>query len=169
MNAFFKLKTSTLSQIRADMELPHAYAFERVGCVFTRLATCDTDRPIILATRYRPLADDHYVRDESVGARIGSAAIQALMQEILDTRQGAFLVHLHGHRGMPSLSGTDRQAMLPLVPSLRNAEPEVAHGVLLLSEDHIAGWAVLPGQARLSKIAKIAVVGFPPSLFFNVT
>jgi hypothetical protein len=91
------------------------------------------------------------------------------MQEILDTRQGAFLVHLHDHRGMPSLSAIDRQAMLPLVPSLRNAEPEVAHGVLLLSEDCIAGWVLLPDQVHLAKIAKISVVGFPMCLFLNVT
>lgn len=158
-----------MSEIRADMERPHAFAFERVGCVFTRLAIHDTDRPIILATRYKSLADDHYVRDDSVGARIGSAAIQGLMQEILDTRQGAFLVHLHGHRGMPLLSAVDRQAMLPLVPSLRNAEPKVAHGVLLLSEDCVAGWALLPDQNHFAKIEKITVVGFPMSLFLNVT
>lgn len=169
MKPVFKLKTSTLSEIRADMERPHAFAFERVGCVFTRLATGDTDRPIILATRYRSLADDHYVQDGSVGARVGSAAIQALMQEILDTKQGAFLVHSHGHRGMPSLSATDRQALLPLVPSLRNVEPKAAHGALVLSDDCIAGWVLLPDHGHFAEIAKIAVVGFPMSLFFNIT
>lgn len=169
MKPIFRIKASTLAEIKVDMERPHTFAFERIGCVFTRLATRATDRPIILATHYKPLADGHYIRDESVGARIGSAAIQSLMQEILDTKQGAFLVHLHGHRGMPSLSATDRQAMLPLVPSLRNAEPRVAHGVLLLSEDCIAGWALLPDERQLAKISKITVVGFPMSLFFSIS
>ena len=167
MKPIFKLRKDTLSEIRADMARPHAYAFERIGCLFTVIVNERSDQPVILATRYAPVAEDAYVRDKSIGARISSAAIRGMMQQVLDSRHGAFLVHLHDHSGYPSLSGTDQKELLPLVPSLRNAEPNAAHGALLLSRDRIAGWALLPGRNRLTSIARIAVVGFPMSIFLR--
>jgi hypothetical protein len=167
MNSIFKLKESTLSEIAADMTQPHPFAWERVGCLFTRCASADKSPPIIIATRYWPLADYHYLRDDSVGARISSGGIQAMMQEILDTKEGAFLVHKHPHRGIPSLSATDRQQLLPLVGSFRNVEPRAVHGAFLLSENCIAGWVLLPNQDHFTTIRKITVVGFPVS-FFNL-
>src|SRR5206468_1036634 len=120
------------------------FAAERVGFLYGRLGNADADAPLVLVTRYEPLADERYVRDPRSGARIDSQAIRCAMQEVLTRRECAFHVHAHEWPGKPWLSRMDTEEIPRVVEGLRNAGPTFAHGMILLHSEEWAAWVWLP-------------------------
>src|ERR1700729_2806808 len=94
--------------MRRDLVRPHVFAAERIGFAAVRIGNAGNDPTLILVEGYSPVADENYIDDPKVGARINSAAIRTAMQMAIDQRCGAFHVHLHINRGKPRLSRTDR-------------------------------------------------------------
>src|SRR5262249_6328674 len=92
---------------REDLRRPHPFAAERVGFLFGRLDT-SAEGPMVLLTAYAPLADERYIPDPNVGARIDSQAIRDAMQRVIRGRECAFHTHWHGWPGPPSFSPADR-------------------------------------------------------------
>src|SRR5690242_17613730 len=101
----------------SDLLTPHAFAAERIGFILTRKGTLAGQDIVLAVTCYIRIADDDYLDDPTVGARIGSAAIRDVMQQAMDSQEGALHIHLHEHRGTPAFSGTDLRELRKLIPS----------------------------------------------------
>lgn len=161
MTIRFRIPKQIEREMRHSLAQSHPFAFERVGFVFTRLSRAHDGEILVLATAYDPVHDDDYIEDPRVGARINSAAIRKAMQRALSTGEGAFHVHIHDHYGITGPSHTDQQELRPMMRSIRNAAPQNAHGLLILSRD--AAWAetLLPGFSEFQIVEKISTIGFP--------
>jgi hypothetical protein len=164
MNVQIRLTKALYEQVRRDLERPHAFAAERVGFLHAKLGNRDGQPLLALFTDYWAVPDDQYVNDPHAGARIGSAAIRRAMQSVLDTGQGVFHVHMHPHRGRPTLSRMDRQELPKLIASVRAVGPQVAHGIFPLSYDQCVGFVWPPGSSQPVESSKVNVVGFPMEL-----
>lgn len=153
-----RIPETLLSAIRADLERPHEFAGERIGFVIGRSSVAMADQ-IVLLSRYQTILDGDYLRDKTVGARIGGEAIRKAMQLALSERACCFHVHMHPHAGAPGWSLTDLKEIPPIARSLACTVPAAVHGALLLSQDRAIGFTF---DARLGTpvpIAKIASVG----------
>jgi hypothetical protein len=152
-------------RVIADLSRPHPIGFERVGFVSCATTSAEDGTELVLACDYHAVDDAHYLDDPGAGARISSDAIRAAMQRVMDTRQGAFHVHAHGGRGLPSLSQMDRDELPRLVRSLGVVGPRMLHGILLLSGDSCAAWVWVPRSAT-PVVAQVAIVGHPIHLVY---
>jgi hypothetical protein len=153
--------------IRQDLLRPHPFAYERVGFVSGALGYGESDSLILLPRDYRAVADEHYIKDEYVGARINSEAIRAELQHILHTGLGSLHVHMHGLKGRPRLSPTDLAELPLLVKSMRSLKSDVPHGLLILSEDDCWVWIWLPGEANFVEPESVSIVGSPLTFSFK--
>ena len=116
---------------------------------------------MMIAADYATVSDNHYVEDETVGARINGAAIRAALQSALTKNVGLFHVHVHGHSGVPKPSRTDLIESRKFVPDFFNAAPLMPHGTLILSNDSAFGNCWLSKDADPQTIDRIEFVGSP--------
>ena len=79
MNARLKLTGRLHDIIVKDLMRPHPFALERVGFVFGRIGSGLDGTSVVLLTHYHAVADDQYIDDPKVGARIGPEAKPALL------------------------------------------------------------------------------------------
>jgi hypothetical protein len=166
--AELRLTRRLYDEIRTDLARPHPFAYERMGFVFAKLGNRSAPEPLVLLTRYRPVADEEYLDDDAPGAHIRGEAIRSVMQEVLDGRarsEGAFHVHLHKHRGETGLSPIDREGLPPIVRSFLSVGKEAPHGLLVFSKDHGSAWIWLPGQKEPVHAPRVVVVGAPLEVF----
>jgi hypothetical protein len=161
MKIELRIPASIRAEAMKDLARPHPFASERVGFLAATTAQLGPDHHLVLIAGYQPLPDDHYIDDASVGACIGSAAIRAAMQRVIDENKGQLHVHLHDHAGRTGPSFTDRNGLPPVVRSLATVGPNQASGYLIFSSD--SAWAELrvPGVAAPVLATKITCVGFP--------
>jgi hypothetical protein len=162
-----KLTGALHGEILRDLGRRHPFAAERVGFVTARIGTL-IDAQLILLTSYHSIPDHEYVKDLSVGARIGSDAITWAMQAAYHgrpRREGVFHVHLHGHRGRTDMSSTDSREIPQLIPGFQSVGREAAHGMIILSLNHGSTWVWLPGERESIQAASIAVIGCPIGVF----
>jgi hypothetical protein len=145
-------------EMLVDLRRPHAFAFERVGFMYCKQSSLRNGR-LLLAYKYRPIEDEQYIQDDTVGARFDSSSVRSAMQTALSDGVSAFHIHLHSHAGAPRFSRVDTQEMQALIPCFVNLCPEGCHGALVLSLDGIIGriWSV---DSPLGEpLSKISVVG----------
>jgi hypothetical protein len=153
------------SGIRIALAEPHRFASERIGFIFTRASAVTDESPtVVVATAFEAVPDEDYIPDPAVGARIGARAIRSAMQRTLDTGEGVFLVHCHAHCGIPRMSAVDRAELRPLISSIRNARPETAHGLVILSDDSAWAEVLSPAHGKPQRVDKLGFVGFPTQL-----
>lgn len=155
-----RLPRTIYTTMRSDLSRSHEFAWERVGFAYGRLSQ-SPEGELVLLHEYLPVPDEFYVRDESVGARIGSEAIRACMQKALSDGVSTFHVHEHAWSGIPRFSGTDLKGLSSLVPSLSRVAGGQAHGGLLLSSDRALARIWLPGEESPIESTRVVVVGFP--------
>lgn len=148
-------------RINEDLARSHEVAFERVGFVSAKLGNRHSGEPVVLFANHYPVADQNYIDDPSAGARINSDAIREAMQVVLDTGMGLFHVHCHAHRGRPGFSSMDLDETPDVVSSLRVANPNEAHGMLLLSNDECIAHVWMPGSNEPVFDNRITIVGYP--------
>lgn len=163
MNPQLRLTRSLFRDMQDDLRRPHPFAGERAGFVYARLANGGSDWPLVLITGYMPLADERYVPDASVGARIDSESIRTAMQGVLNRDEGCFHVHIHEWPGRPSFGRTDQLELPRVAQSFRNVGPKHAHGLLLLSPDSASAEVWMPGRAKALP-GRVNIVGFPMSI-----
>jgi len=159
MSALVKITRALLHVALNDLERPHPFAAERLG-FFSFRQSGHPKNPQILCYDYHPIPDDHYVRDRTVGGRIGGAAIQAAMLRGYREKAGQLWVHMHGRVGNPGASGTDRREGPRVVQSCANLYPDSMHGWAVISEDGITGEAK-DRDGILVSLDRLAVVGWP--------
>lgn len=165
MNIHIKLPRQLFGQMQHDLSRSHPIAAERVGFLYVRPGTGEANSLLVLGTDYAPVADEHYLEDTGVGARISGDAIRVAMQRSLDTGEGVFHVHRHDHRGRPWFSRVDQVELRRLVPSFQNVGPKSVHGALLLSLTEAAALAWLPGHREPIGGMRISLIGQPMGLF----
>lgn len=161
MKVTIRLTRHLYQEVIADLRRPHPFATERVGFLFGRIGNANTESPIVLLTRYKPLADDRYINDPTTGARIDSQAIRSVMQDVLDHGEGAFHTHMHEWPGKPAFSWLDRDELPRLIPSFQVVGPKAIHGLFLLSEDECISDVWLPGSKKGVQAARVSIVGYP--------
>ena len=160
MNIRFKITSALLTTIRIDLHRPHPFAAERVGFIAAGLAAAH-DQLLILAREYRPVRDDEYLPDPSVGAMMGPDAIRRARQWAMDERAAIFHVHTHGGRGIPGFSGIDMRENAKFVPNFVSVVPHAVHGAIVLSDTAAFGQVWLDRKSPQPFIAAFSEVGIP--------
>jgi hypothetical protein len=160
MKVRFKITRELLASIRADLARQHVFAFERVGFISAGVAT-SASGIVILAREYRPVADDDYLPDPSVGAMMGPEAIRKAMEWALIRKVSIFHVHTHGSIGVPRFSPVDLRESAKFVPDFLKVAPEMIHGAIVLSNDAAAGRFWIYGNAGPAALTEVVEVGPP--------
>ena len=155
-----KIPSGILQQVMEDLERPHPFAHERVGFLFSKQVEFEKCI-VVLITEYRPVADENYIKDDSVGAMINSTAIREAMQMVLDNDFGCFHVHSHGHTGVPGPSGVDQRSLPNVVQSFANVKRALAHGILILSRDSAYASVKINGENRFVTPELMSILGYP--------
>lgn len=163
-----RIPQSLHQQMLEDLRRKHPYAEERVGFLHTTSKRLADNTVLVIATEYVPVADENYIEDDRVGAKINSAAIRAAMQRSLEKKGGCFHVHLHDHRGQPGPSRTDKNGLPGVAESLANVAPAQANGFLILSQDSFYASVKIPGQKAFLQPDAVSVVGKPMLFSFTV-
>jgi hypothetical protein len=160
MTMLFKMNWSLRRAAMEDLRRPHSFAYERVGFIGCRAATINNGI-MIIAESYDRVADENYIRDRRVGARINGDAIRMALQLSLTQGVGLFHVHVHEHKGTPRPSSTDLHESKKFVPDFFNVTPTMPHGTLILSEDSAFGLCWVGKRLEPKIIDRIEFVGSP--------
>jgi len=157
----FKIQSSLLDNVHADLSRPHPFAFERVGFLSCGVGASDPNNVVILAMDYHEVADLDYVASKNVGALMGSGAIRKALQFAFNNKVCMFHVHRHEHNGTPSFSKVDLSESAKFVPDFWKVRPEMPHGVIVLSHNKASGLCWYPGSSRVIPIREFSSVGIP--------
>jgi hypothetical protein len=160
MQIVVKIPREIFEEAIRDLRRPHPFAFERVGFFSTR---CSRTHSTILVhcVAYQTVADDHYIKDDGVGARIGSEAITGAMGRSFVDSVGQIHVHSHGSVSLPTPSSEDFRELPQVARSLRNVNPREAHGWMVLGTEDAWTSLLLPGRIVEANETRVSVVGFP--------
>jgi hypothetical protein len=159
MKALLKIPRQLMMTAMEDLERPHPFAGERLG-FFSFRQSVHPERPLLLCYDYHPIADDHYIPDETCGGRIGGDAIRVAMGRSFREMSGQLWVHTHGRRGQPRASATDLAEGPKVTQSLANAQPGAIQGWAVISEEGTAG-QIRALEGHLHRLTNLAVVGWP--------
>jgi hypothetical protein len=147
-----------------DVRRPHAFALERVGFFFGRVAPSKSNT-LVLLNDYTPVQDAEYIPDDRVGARINSTAIRTALQRALTTSEAVFHFHVHSGHGLPGLSRTDASELGRLMPSFGNVAPAAVHGAIIANVDCAGAWLWPERGLQPERATSVSVVGFPTSVW----
>jgi hypothetical protein len=160
MKVNFRITSALLATVRIDLSRPHAFAHERVGFISAGLAATHDDL-IAIAREYRPVADEDYLRDNSVGAMMGPDAIRKALQWAMDSGAALFHVHTHGGNGVPGFSGVDIRENAKFVPDFFKVTPQMPHGSIVLSDNAARGQVWVERKGQPLTIDTYTEVGMP--------
>jgi hypothetical protein len=161
MRSRFKIPSRLMARIRADLARPHAFAHERVGFLTAGIAAAPNGDLLLFAREYRPVEEDDYVPDPTVGVKIGGAAMRRAIELAYQPRSALFHVHTHGGAGTPGFSGVDLRSGAEFVPGFFPALSRMPHGMLVLSNDSAAGLIWLRTDDGGADIGQFVFVGAP--------
>lgn len=154
----FKINADLLAGIHADLVRPHAFAHERVGFISAGFAPVGNDL-IALARAYRPVLDEDYLNDPSVGAMMGREAIRKVLEWSLQAGHAMFHVHAHGGWGIPGFSSVDLRENRKFVPDFFKVSSRYPHGAIVLSDTAACGQIWLNRSKDPVAIDDFVVVG----------
>ena len=160
-NVTIRIAGSLYEKLKSDLNRPHRHAYERVGFALSRMKFLNDESVLIVIYDYNPVADEDYVRDRSVGARINSSSIRIAMKQSYFSNSGCFHVHSHYGTGIPGFSSVDLAELPKIAKDFRNVAPENAHGLLLLNENSVSAHVWLPGEEEPVTNCRISVIDFP--------
>ena len=167
MTLQFKITRRLLQEIRQDLVRPHPFAYERVGFISAALSFA-ADNMWILARSYRPVADNDYLEDPTVGAMMGPEAIRKALQWAMLERVAIFHVHTHGGRDQPGFSRVDLREQAKFVPNFFQIAPQCPHGAIVLSDTSAYGHIWLDGDEPHEVITRFVEVGMPLNIWSTV-
>lgn len=160
MKTLVKIPRRLFEHAKEDLSRPHAFACERVGFFSTRRSVTDSGT-LVHCIAYHAVADEHYVEDDSVGARIGSRAITDAMTRAMTDSVGQLHVHRHGGRGLPRPSFTDDDELSPLARSFVNANRSEASGWMILGDNDAYTRLTMPPHSEVVVACPVTIVGAP--------
>jgi len=160
MKIGFKITAALLATVRIDLRRPHPFARERVGFIAAGLSAAGDD-VLVLARAYRPVADQDYLRDPSVGAMMGPEALRKALQWAMETGAALFHVHTHGGRGLPDFSSVDLRENPKFVPDFCKVAPQSVHGAIVLSDNAARGRVWIDRDRPHTFIERFTQVGAP--------
>lgn len=160
MKVRFKITSGLLATIRLDLQRPHPFAHERVGFISAGLSAVGHD-VLALAQAYRPVRDEDYQRDQTVGVMMGTEAIRHALQWAMQDGIGLFHVHTHGRRGIPDFSKIDLRENAKFVPDFFKVAPQCVHGAIVLSDTAAHGQVWFGRSEPHHFIAAFTEVGVP--------
>lgn len=140
MSALFRATESFIADVRQDLMRPHPFAHERIGFIAVRAAQ-GHNHLVLIAEDYYPVADNEYVQDRLVGARIGQEALRKALNVALLNPVGMFHVHMHLFPERLWFSRVDLSEQFNFVPDFFKVRPTMPHGALVLSPHSFAGRA----------------------------
>ena len=163
MKIEMRLTRELYEQILNDLLRPHSHAAERIGFLSAKTGSLGDKGMLIIFTKYLAVPDRNYLNDPDVGARIDGAAIRTVMQRILDTKEGAFHVHIHQHllNGYLGFSRTDTKDLPRLINSFKVVGPNSAHGAILFGEGKCTSLTWLPNHNKPLSASKLLILGYP--------
>lgn len=154
--------TQSLRQdILADLARSHPHAAERMGFVFSRTIALSGGIQVALGYGYQSVPEDEYLRDPTVGARVGTLTTRRMLQHALTEHEGIWQVHQHDHRGTPEFSQTDVE-WVRFLQAFHTVAADQIHGLLLLSID--AASTVVYDPVAGMESCRHAFVGYPALL-----
>ena len=168
MRVAFKINRALLNNVLDDLHRSHPFAAERVGFLSCRVGRLEPSGWVVLAHDFHSVADNDYLRDPTVGAMMGPAAMRKAMQIALNNDVCMFHVHIHGHRGQPSFSGVDLRETAKFVPDFWHVRPHLVHGAIVLSLDSATGLCWHPKYSKPFRFSDFSVVGAPMSIVRSV-
>ncbi len=142
MKTIFKIPSTLLRAVKADLKRPHLFAYERIGFLLCKNCYSASNVLTVYAFDYVTVPDNYYIQDETVGVRFGKEAIQqALIFGFNEGKQDVSVFHVHEHIGkhIPWFSNVDIQSAEVFVPDIFNTAPKMVHGTIVLNEAHGAG------------------------------
>mgnify|MGYP003640909620 CR=1 FL=1 len=160
-----RISQELCKQIKKDLSRPHKFAYERVGFVIGNSKTISENEDIICISEYISIDDYHYIKDDSVGARINEDAIRNAMQISMNRKCSIFHVHVHYGEGTPEFSLTDLDELPSIADAMVNANSSNVHGVLLLNSNGANAILRIKKSKGNVHLKKIAIIGYP--MFFN--
>jgi len=160
MQTILKIPRNLFELAKKDLLRPNRFKGERVGFFSTKCSKAKSQM-LVHCVAYNSVEDDHYIRDYSVGVRIGSKAITAAMTRAINDSVGQIHVHLHSGARLPHPSRTDSRELPPLLGSLRNANYREAHGWMILGNQDAWSEILLPGEINAIKELPVSIIGFP--------
>lgn len=157
-----KITKPVYERMRADLNRPHPFAFERVGFMFAKKDIAE-DSVTLFATEYLSLPDEYYIDDPDVGARINSAALRRVMERAYSTKECILHVHLHDYdySGRPRFSKVDRVGYNQMIPSFHNLGGSAVHGAMIFSRNNAAGLIWTSKTGSPVPVSKLSIVGYP--------
>lgn len=161
MKVRIKIPNALLADIRQDLHRPHPFAYERVGFLTAGAAQAGEEGLLLLARDYRPVADEDYEQDPTVGAMIGSDAMRKGVQFAYQHRSALLHVHTHGDVGQPDFSRVDLRSGAQFVPGFFHSVPRMPHGMLVLSDDSATGLIWFGEDGPVAYVAEFVGVGAP--------
>lgn len=163
MKTSFRITRDLLTEVHNDLSRPHPFAAERVGFISCGVGKITDIGIVILAQKFHPVANEHYINDLSVGAMMGSAAIRIALQFAYQRQVSMFHVHRHEHYGQPRFSRVDLRESARYIPDFWKVRPNLPHGTIVLSHDSMFGLCWHPGTKTPVPIDTYSVVGRPTS------
>lgn len=160
MNVCLKITASLLETIRTDLRRPHRFAHERVGFVSAGVSASGLDL-LVLAREYRPVRDDEYLPNRSVGVMMGPDAIRGALQWAMQDAVAIFHVHTHGGQSVPDFSSVDLRENAKFVPDFLKVAPRFVHGALVLSDTASRGQIWFDRSQPPHSITSFVEVGVP--------
>lgn len=159
MKASVRIPRRLFVEMEGDLDRPHEFANERLGFVLARWALAASEL-VVIPFAYISIADENYIDDARVGAKINSTAIRAALQATLNS--GAACLHVHAHHpAMPFFGDLDLAEQEKLMPSFLATVPNAPHGALLLYGTGALA-RLWPGNGGPPIYAdRVSVVGFP--------
>jgi hypothetical protein len=161
MKARIKIPNAMLDEIRDDLHRPHAFAYERVGFMTAGVTQAAPGQLLLLARAYRRVADEDYVPDPTVGAKIGSDAMRKAVQFAYQPRSALLHIHSHGGHGRPNFSGVDLTSGAEFVPGFFHSVPRMPHGMLVMSNNSATGMLWFGPEETGTYVAEFVGVGTP--------
>ena len=157
VSVLFRAAEAFMADVRRDLMRPHEFAHERIGFITTR-AAAGRDHLVVLAEAYHPVADEDYVHDPRVGARIGQEALRKALNLALLNPVGVLHVHMHMEGTRLWFSHIDLTEQLKYVPDFFKVRRTMPHGALVLSPRSVAGRIWFDGR-RISPISEFNISG----------
>jgi hypothetical protein len=166
LNVKFRIPKALKKKINFDLSRKHNYAYERVGFVLTRTHWID-DEAIILAYDYKSVADDDYIEDREVGARINSSAIKQALEKAYYEKCGIFHVHSHSHLEKPLESCSDIAGIRPLIESISRIDKTQLFGYIIFSENSALCQIKSPNNKSFIESSVYSEVGYPMNFVYS--